>query len=355
MMTLSAFFIALTVTFFSTFLFRVMALRLNILDMPDPRKIHKDPIPLLGGLGVYSGMVVAFLCYANSFYSVLPIFVGATVILYMGAYDDIKGLPARLRLLIQLLTALMVISQGIRVSFMPENILGDIAEIIVTVIWIVGVTNAFNYLDGLDGLASGSAVINLLFFLTILYRTGQYPLGLAIAMLAGACTGFLPHNFFKKRKMFLGDSGSMFLGFMLACVAITGDWAKDNVVKLSIPILILGVPIFDMIFTTIMRIKEKKVTNIIEWLRYGGKDHFHHYLVDLGLGQRGAVFFIYYLTFSLGLGAYMVSNDIALEGLLTVVQSSIIFGVIGVLIVLGKRQHQLLHHDPQKPMTNDKL
>ncbi|MDD5728967.1 MAG: MraY family glycosyltransferase, partial [Victivallales bacterium] len=241
----------------------------------------------------------------------------------------------------------MVISRGVRISFMPENVFGDIAEIVVTVIWIVGVTNAFNYLDGLDGLAAGSAIINLLVFLMILYRTGQFPLGLGIAMLAGACAGFLPHNFFGKNKMFLGDSGSMFLGFMLACVAITGDWAKDNVVKLSIPILILGVPIFDMIFTTIMRVKEKKVTNIIEWLRYGGKDHFHHYLVDLGLGPRGAVFFIYYLTFSLGLGAYMVSNDIALEGLLTVVQSSIIFGVIGVLIVLGKRRHLHLHHNPE--------
>jgi len=143
-----------------------------------------------------------------------------------------------------------------------------------------------------------------------------------------------------KKRMFLGDAGSTFLGFMIACIALKGDWAGDNVVRLSIPILILGVPIFDMIFTTIMRIKEEKVKNLVQWLKYGGKDHFHHYLVDLGLKENGAVLFIYYITFSLGLSAIMVSNDTAIEGVMTLLQSSIIFGVIGVLIVLGKKYHQ---------------
>ncbi|MBI4845546.1 MAG: undecaprenyl/decaprenyl-phosphate alpha-N-acetylglucosaminyl 1-phosphate transferase [Candidatus Omnitrophica bacterium] len=347
MKTLTAFLIALIVSFLSAFLFRKMALALGILDVPNHRKVHSEPIPLLGGLGIYLGVISAFLFFSNSFRSVLPIFIGGSIILYMGAYDDIKGLSAHLRFFIQLLAAGVVISMGIRVSFLPDTLLGNIAEVITTVIWIVGVTNAFNYLDGLDGLAAGSAVVNLLCFSIILYRSGQYPLGLAIFILMGACLGFIPHNFLGKKRMFLGDAGSMFLGFCLSAIAIMGDWAGDNVVKLSIPILILGVPIFDMIFTTIMRIAEGKVRNVIEWLQYGGKDHFHHYLVDLGLGQRQAVFFIYYLTFSLGLGAIMVSNDTALEGLLTVVQSSIVFGIIGVLIVLGKKRHQSLKHEDE--------
>jgi UDP-GlcNAc:undecaprenyl-phosphate/decaprenyl-phosphate GlcNAc-1-phosphate transferase len=340
--TFIAFIIAFLIAYLSTPVFRKMALALNIVDMPGERKIHTTPTPLLGGLAIYLGVVGSFFFFAESFRSLAPIFICATIILYMGTYDDIKGLSARLRLFIQILLALILILNGVRITFLPHNIWGNIGEILVTVIWIVGVTNAYNYLDGLDGLATGSAIINFLSFLVILYHTNQYALGLAIAIIAGSCLGFLPYNFFGKTRMFLGDAGSTFIGFSLACIAIQGNWAGDNVVRLSIPILILGVPIFDMIFTTVMRIKEQKIKNIIEWLKYGGKDHFHHYLVDLGLKQKGAVLFIYYITFSLGLSAMMVSNDSAIEGLMTITQSSIIFGVIGVLIVLGKKQHKTL-------------
>jgi UDP-GlcNAc:undecaprenyl-phosphate/decaprenyl-phosphate GlcNAc-1-phosphate transferase len=187
-------------------------------------------------------------------------------------------------------------------------------------------------------LAVGSAVINLFCLWSILNSTKQYALELIVITLMAACIGFLPYNNYKKARMFLGDAGSTFLGFMLACFALAGDWAANNAVKLSIPILILGVPIFDMIFTTIMRIKEEKIATIIEWLRYGGKDHFHHYLVDLGLTPSSAVLFIYFITFSLGISAIMVSNDSALEAVLTLSQAVIIFGVIAVLIVVGKRR-----------------
>ncbi len=340
MRTFLAFFIAFFAAYISTFFFRRLAISLNVLDIPDhQRKVHKNPIPLFGGMGIYFGIVVAFFFFSESFRVVIPIFAGATVIFYMGAFDDIKGFSARLRLIIQILVSAFIVLSGIHISFLPANIIGRAIEILLTIIWIVGVTNAFNYLDGLDGLACGSAIINFLCFLVILYHTGQFEMGLAVAILIGACSGFFPHNFLRKDRMFLGDAGSMFLGFSLACIALTGNWASDNIVRLSIPVLILGVPIFDMIFTTVMRIREGKVKTIIEWLRYGGKDHFHHYLVDLGLTQRQVVFFIYYLTLSLGLGAIMVSNDTAKEGVLTILQSSIVFCVIGILIVMGKRSH----------------
>lgn len=337
MQTFIAFIVAFIITYLSAPLFRRMAFSLNIVDIPSEKKIHTIPTPLLGGLAIYSGVVGAFFFFAESFSALAPIFICATIILYMGTYDDIKGLPARLRLFIQILLAMILILNGIRISFLPDSIWGDSLEILVTVIWIVGVTNAYNYLDGLDGLATGSAILNLFCFFIILYNSNQYALGLVISIIIGACLGFLPYNFFGKKRMFLGDAGSTFIGFCLACIAVKGDWAGDNIVRLSIPILILGVPIFDMIFTTVMRIREQKIKNIVEWLKYGGKDHFHHYLVDLGLKQKGAVLFIYYITFSLGLSAIMVSNDSAMEGVLTIVQSSIIFGVIGVLIVLGKK------------------
>jgi UDP-GlcNAc:undecaprenyl-phosphate GlcNAc-1-phosphate transferase len=216
--------------------------------------------------------------------------------------------------------------------------LGNTIEIFLTCVWIVGLTNAYNYLDGLDGLAAGSATINLFFFAVILYGMGQYALGLIAVVLTAACLGFLPYNLHKINKIFLGEAGSTFLGFMLACIGLQGSWAHDNVVRLFVPVFILGVPIFDMIFTTVMRIKEGKVKTIIEWLQYGGKDHFHHYLVDVGLSPWGAVLFIYALTASLGISAYMVSNDNGIEGLLTISQTTIIFWVIAVLMVVGRRR-----------------
>ncbi|MBU2063519.1 MAG: undecaprenyl/decaprenyl-phosphate alpha-N-acetylglucosaminyl 1-phosphate transferase [Candidatus Omnitrophica bacterium] len=340
MKTLTAFFTAFFIVFLCTPIIRRIALYFKIVDIPEKRKMHTTPVPLLGGFAVYIGIIVTFLLFPESFRSIWPVLVGATVILYLGVLDDIRGLSAKIRIYVQLLVTAGVIGLGVRISFLPHSFLGDIAEFIITLIWIVGVTNAFNYLDGLDGLATGSVVINLFCFFIILYYLGQFALGLAAVIIMGACAGFLPHNFKNRSKMFLGDAGSTFLGFTVAGMAVSGDWATDNVVKLSIPILILGVPIFDMMFTTIMRIKEEKIKNVIEWLKYGGKDHFHHYLVDLGLSQNSAVLLIYYLTFSLGLGAIMLSNDTAMEGLLTVLQALIIFCVIGILIVNGKRQQQ---------------
>jgi len=161
-------------------------------------------------------------------------------------------------------------------------------------------------------------------------------------MLIAACLGFLPYNF-RKDKMFLGDAGSTFIGFILASLALVGYWAEDSLVKISIPVLILGVPIFDMIFTTIMRVKDGKVKTVLEWLEYGGKDHFHHYLVDLGLRPSGATIFIYFITLSLGISAIMVSNDPAFDAFLALLQACIIFGIIATIIVIGKRRRSGWH------------
>lgn len=320
----------------STPLMRKIAVELKILDLPSRRKIHKRAMPLLGGVAIYLGFILGLLFDLKGFYRYLPILIGATLILIVGLVHDIKGLSAQFRLFCQLLAALVVIGSGMRISFLPVGLWGDASEIILTLIWIVGVTNAFNYLDGMDGLAAGSAVVNLFCFAFILYVSGQAVLGRIAILLAAACLGFLPYNI-KRAKIFLGDAGSMFLGFNLAGIALIGNWAQDNIVKISIPVLILGVPIFDMIFTTIMRIREAKIKTILEWLQYGGKDHFHHYLVDLGMQPLGAVVFIYFVTLSLGISAIMVSNDQAFEAFLTLTQASIIFGIIAALIVVGRR------------------
>ncbi len=332
-----AFLISFLVTYLSIPLFIALAFRLNILDLPGGRKIHRIATPILGGAAIYLGLVTGLLFFNLEYFSLyFPILIGATLILILGLITDIKELTARLRFLSQALIALIVIKLGAKISFLPIGPWKEITEALITVIWIVGVTNAYNYLDGLDGLAGGSAAINLSCFAVILYLSGQYPLGLLSIILLATCLGFLPYNF-KKAKIFLGEAGSTFLGFILAAIALVGNWAEDNIVKISIPVLILGVPIFDMVFTTVMRVKEGRVKTILEWLRYGGKDHFHHYLVDLGFRPLGAVVFIYGVTLSLGITAIMVSNDRASEAFLAILQAGIIFVIVANLIVVGKR------------------
>lgn len=333
------FIISFLVSYFSMPIFRGLAVRFKVLDFPGGRKMHKIATPLLGGVAIYLGLLAGISLDLNKLYHFLPVLIGATLILILGLINDVRELSARLRLLSQSLISLIVIGMGVRISFLPVGWWKDIGEIFLTLLWMVGVTNAYNYLDGLDGLAAGSAVVNLACFAIILHITGQYSLVLVAVILIAACLGFLPYNF-RKAKMFLGEGGSTFLGFILAGIALLGDWAADNTVKISIPILILGVPIFDMTFTTIMRIREEKIKTVLEWLQYGGKDHFHHYLVDLGFRPLGAVIFIYFVTLSLGLSAIMVSNDLAIEAFLTLSQAAIIFGIIAALIVTGKRHRR---------------
>ena len=330
------------VVFFLTYLVRGIALGLDIVDRPSKRKVHREPVPLLGGLAIYLGFLLGLILYSQSIREIFIIFVGASFILLVGLIDDVRGLSAQFRFGIQVIASFIVILGGVRISFFPPGFLGNLLEVLITLVWLVGVTNAFNYLDGLDGLACGSAIINAFYFSLILYISAQPQLALICLILLFACLGFLPHNF-RKEKIFLGDTGSTFLGFMLASIALAGNWAEDNIIKIAIPVLILGVPIFDMVFTTIMRIKEEKVKTIIEWLRYGGKDHFHHYLVYLGLSPLGAVIFIWTVTLSLGLSAVMLRNDRAWEGILTLAQASVIFAIIGVLIVIGRRKKSGWH------------
>jgi UDP-GlcNAc:undecaprenyl-phosphate GlcNAc-1-phosphate transferase len=339
MITIISFIAAIAATLISIPFLIKLAFQFQILDMPDGgRKIHRVATPLLGGIAIYFGVIMGVLPDLAGLKLILPILVGGTAIMILGLADDIKHLSAKFRIACQFLIALWIIGCGYRIDFLPNSAWGDLCEIVITVIWLIGVTNAYNYLDGLDGLCAGSAAINSLAFAIILYATGQYQLGLLMIAISAACIGFLPYNFRKRKKMFLGDAGSTFLGFMLATVAITGNWAEGSRVRLAVPMLILGVPIFDMIFTTIMRVAQGKVKTVVEWLKYAGKDHFHHYLVDIGLKPRWATVFIYAITIFLGISAVMVSRGNTIEAYLSLLQAVIIFWIIATLIVVGNRR-----------------
>ena len=340
--------VSFLVTFASAPLFRLLALHFDILDHPEVRKFQKSPIPLLGGAAVFLGLIAGS-CFAPlRGQGMFAIFFGALLIFVVSVIDDKIGLSARFRMAAQVIAASMLIFSGLRISFFPNTVFGNAAEIAITYIWIIGITNAFNYLDGIDGLCCGLGFISSFFFFLIFAMTRQQEFIFLPLVMMGACLGFIPHNF-KAKKMFLGDGGSMVIGYLASAVALVGNWAGDAFIKITVPILILGVPIFDMTFTTIMRYKEKKIRTLIQWLEYAGRDHFHHYLIDLGLHSLGALLFIFAVNISMGISALIIAeSDSAFYGALTILKGAIMFGLIAVLMVLGRRLHK--EHDVRDRM-----
>ncbi len=312
------------------------ARRLGAMDQPDPRKVHPEPTPRLGGLAVFAAVLFA-LWRAEAFATqLLPIIAASTLIFLIDVADDIRSLSASIRLCGQVLASLIVAwPGGIVISFF--NPLGPFWAVAATVIWLVGVTNAFNFLDGIDGLAGGMAIVCSLLFLGIAWNTRQLELAFATAALLGACAGFLRFNW-NPAKVFLGDGGSTFIGFFLASLAVYGAWATNNrLVGMSTPLLILGVPIFDMIYITLSRIRRGDVKNLREWIEYVGRDHFHHRLMSLGLSQKQTVFFILTVNLILGLGALTMHYTSSTYGaLLLVAQSTLVFIVVVFLMLLGR-------------------
>jgi len=329
------------VSFVCAPILRKFALKWNIVDHPEVRKLQKDPVPLLGGaavfVGVMLGMLPVFLFVQRLDKPSASLLLASSLIFIVSVIDDKRRLSARLRLLVQFLAAAIVINAGIRIEFLPNNLWGNIGEVVISLVWILGITNSFNYLDGIDGLCCGNAVFSSIFFFVILYWTGQQNLIFLPLALIGSCLGFMPSNF-KKEKMFLGDGGSMFIGFLISGIALLGSWASDNIIKVTVPILVLGVPIFDMTFTTIMRYREKKIHNVVQWLEYAGRDHFHHYLLELGLRPISAALFIFAVSVSMGLTAVIIAKSHrAMFGGLAIIDGGIMFGLIAVLMVLGRR------------------
>ncbi len=216
----------------------------------------------------------------------------------------------------------------------------------------MGITNAFNFLDGLDGLATGSAAIHALFMGIYATTTGQLELAILALCLMGASLGFLPHNYKLHRRgasadIFLGDSGSTFLGFMLASFAIMGDWAGQSPKDLIAPVLILAVPIFDMVLTTFVRVADGSVKSLVEWILFTGRDHFHHRLVGIGIRKKEAVAIIYLLNLCLGLSAFLLKETATTDAILVLTQVAIVFGIVGYALVVMDRRARANQPGPQ--------
>ncbi|SPP66495.1 glycosyltransferase family 4 protein [Nitrospira lenta] len=315
--------------------------RWNLVDIPTERKIHVQPTPRLGGVAVYAGFVGSVLMNSILPDWMIAIMLAGSLLLLVGVIDDIRELPASLKLVAQLVAAGIVIVSGKVLTLFPAGGIGDAANMVLTLLWIVGITNAFNFFDGMDGLASGLAMLMAGFMGMVAFETDQPGVGWLAMAIIGACAGFFPYNFRGGRpaKIFLGDGGSTFLGFTLACLAVKGNWANHSpIVSFSNPLLIFGVLIYDMIHITVERVVTGKVHSVKEWLDYVGKDHLHHRL-ERALGSRQAsVAMIFLLTICLGLSAMALRHAGLQEAVLLLVQAGLIVGMVTILELSGRRR-----------------
>jgi UDP-GlcNAc:undecaprenyl-phosphate GlcNAc-1-phosphate transferase len=320
--------------------------KMGALDYPDRRKVHPKPTPLLGGLAVYLAFIISM--FANFIFStaVRGIIFGGTLIVIIGISDDLfkNRISARLKLFIQILATFIVIESGVSLSLFHETHLwGRLINIFLTIFWVVGLTNAMNFIDGMDGLATGLSGIIAFFLGIVAFQTHQPFLGWFAVAILGACLGFLPYNFKwgKPASVFLGDTGSTFLGFTLACLAILGEWADlKPIVSLAAPLLIFGILIFDMCYITFTRLKRNTFRNLNEFIEYVGKDHLHHRLDGLFHSKSYTVIFIYFLSITLGLAAVVLRDARTIDALLLILQAVIILLIVTILEQEGKKRRK---------------
>src|ERR1700758_1499666 len=305
---LLAFLIALLASLVLTVPVRALALRVGMVDLPGPRKVHVQPIPLLGGLAMYAGVVLGVLLLFNgpARAQIEGILAGATLIAAVGILDDRGLLHHQVKLFIGMpLAAGILLLSGVRAqvfSTLMGGRTGDLLDIVLTVVWVVGITASFSILDHMDGLCAGIAAMASAFFAMLAYLNGQILVTVLAAAVLGAATGFLRWNF-RPAKIFMGDSGAMFLGFLMATLGL--KLRLEHATDLSAwvaPVLILGAAIFDTTLVTISRARRGLLP-----FATPGKDHAAHRLSNLGLGHRGAVITLYLLGAMGGCAALFVS------------------------------------------------
>ena len=336
-----AFLVAMAVALIVTPSVIKLALKTGAVDLPNERKVHKVPIPRIGGLGIYIAFMVALgfsVSVSNldgiSLHEIAGLTLGGTLIVALGLIDDYKNLPAKVKLVGQIFAAaVVVLGFDIRIDFITDP-LGDYIylewiAIPATIFWIVGLTNTINLIDGLDGLAAGVAAIASITILLVAMKQNFFLVTILTAALAGASAGFLFYNS-NPAKIFMGDTGSMFLGFMLAGISVIGTVKSTATIALIVPILALGLPILDTTFAILRRYFGGKP------IFQPDKGHLHHRLLKLGFTQRQAVLLMYIISAMLGLSAVAlteVSSQIAVVLLL----------MIGVAIVYGAKKLGVLH------------
>ena len=340
---MTALLLALIVSFLATPLVRRLAFKIGAVDVPrDSRRMHDHPIPRLGGLAIFLGFLVSVLAYAEIDIEMQGILIGAVIIVVLGIADDIHSLPAKFKFVVQIIAALCAALHGVAIEVINNpNIFSDNEYwvlggwgIPISVIWIVAITNAVNFIDGLDGLADGISTIGALTMLILALILGEHEISLVCGALVGACVGFLPYNL-NPARIFMGDTGSTFLGFILACVSIQGLFKYYAVISFLVPFIILGLPIFDTASAIIRRLLKGQSPMVAD------RSHIHHKLIDMGPNQKQAVSTLYIVSGVLGLSAVLLATSGGAKTALFIL-ALVICAVVAVRAIWP-------HHPEQRP------
>ena len=346
---IEALLISVIVAFATTPLSIRLAHKLGVIDTPkDNRRMHKTPKPRFGGMAIFLGSMAAMIIPAGMNEKIKIAMMGGVLMYGLGVADDILDIKPLTKFISQVFIASAVFAMGIRISFISNYfgskatdananvLLGAGVAYIITVLWIVGITNAVNLMDGLDGLAAGSVAIMSSSLAYIAYihgtRLGSMPVCIALVAVAGGCLGFLPFNF-SPAKTFMGDGGALYLGYMIAVLSVTSPLKQATVVGALIPMLTLAVPIFDTALAMLRRLLKH------ESMMHADKGHLHHHLMAAGFGQRRSVLIMYGIVGIMGIVAVLISRELYIDAFFL---GMIALLYLGIIIV------------PKKPKKNIK-
>lgn len=304
-----SFIMSAIISFVLTPIVRRIAIKTGAMDIPkDNRRVHKEPMPLIGGLAIFFAVIIVTLIFLPLTREIISMIIGSAIIVMGGIIDDYKELSPKKKFLFELIAGIVLIIGGIKIDFITNPFSKDIAlldlkwlSIPVTLFWIVGITNTLNFIDGLDGLSAGVAMISSLTLMIVAGKFGYSNIIILSAAMAGACLGFLPFNF-NPAKIFMGDTGALFLGFMLSAITIEGVMKSVATIAIVAPILILSVPIFDTTFAIFRRLLNGQ--SIVA----ADKGHLHHRLLSRGFSQRKSVLILYGISALFGVIAILVSQ-----------------------------------------------
>lgn len=319
---LAAFIVALLVTP----LMKKVGVLVGAVDKPNERKVHRGVITRIGGFAIYAGFILPTLWTQLPSREVTGLLISGSLIVVIGLIDDIIGISPKVKLLGQIIAALVLVWFGVEVDFITNPLNGGIISlgnfsIPITIFWIIGITNAVNLIDGLDGLAAGITAIAALTLAVVAWTQEQYSVVAMALFLTSSTLGFLRYNF-NPAQLFMGDCGSLFLGFNLGALSVMGLSKGATVISLFIPVIILGIPIMDTFFAITRRFSNNKP--IFE----ADKGHLHHRLLDMGLTHQQSVLVMYAITFLLGSSAVFLT-------MLTTAQSVLILIIISAIILMG--------------------
>ncbi|MCI6831124.1 MAG: MraY family glycosyltransferase [Butyricicoccus sp.] len=340
---LAAFFLSGIISFLLTPPVKKLAYRIGAIDVPkDGRRMHKRPTPRLGGLAIFGGFLIAAVLTGQLTPQRLWILAGAAVIVVLGIFDDRNALSAKFKFVIQILAAAIpVIFGDLRIAMFTNPFLFSDSlywnlgalSIPITILWIVAITNAVNLIDGLDGLAVGVSSIASMTMLAVALFIGETEIAVILAALAGACVGFMPYNL-NPASIFMGDTGSTFLGYMLATLSIQGLFKVYALISFAVPFLILGLPIFDTAFAIVRRVLSGRSPLAPD------RGHVHHRLIDMGFNQKQAVAILYVISVVLGLIAVVLTTSGELRAMVLV--AAVIIGlIVSGFLFLSNGQHKI--------------